>query len=80
MVDRLPRQKLLRVCVTRVASRTLELINYARVARVRVVRVGASRTLELINYARVARVRVVRVEFDFGNRRSFLLLLKPVQN
>jgi hypothetical protein len=48
-------------------SRTLELINYARVARVRVVRVFllaygvAYRKLELINYARVARVRVVRV-------------------
>jgi hypothetical protein len=41
--------------------KTLELINYARVARVRVVPRVASRTLELINYARVARVRVVRV-------------------
>jgi hypothetical protein len=51
---------------------SLELINYARVARVRVVRVvneekGNIRStllflsLELINYARVARVRVVRV-------------------
>jgi hypothetical protein len=42
----------------RVGSRTLELINYARVARVRVVRVVASRTLELINYSsRSSRVR-----------------------
>jgi hypothetical protein len=31
----------------RVGSRTLELINYARVARVRVVRVVASRTYKL---------------------------------